>query len=93
MRVSPSDRDTVSFCHSQYHQIYSIFQCIICTEILVGELCGGKKKKEEEKKIYIRKTNLQGLTKQSAGVEQIHFLQSPQLIITTVTIIITNTAA
>jgi hypothetical protein len=42
---------------------------------------------------YIRETNLQGLTKQSAGVEQMYFLQTSKLTTTTVTIIITNTTA
>jgi len=34
MRVRPSDRDILSFLYSQYHQIYCIFQCIMCTESL-----------------------------------------------------------
>jgi hypothetical protein len=38
MKVGPCDRDTLSFIHSQYHQIYWIFHHIMCTEILVGEL-------------------------------------------------------
>jgi hypothetical protein len=44
MWVRPSERYTLSFLYSQYHQIYCIFQCIMCTEILFGELC--------EKNIY-----------------------------------------
>ena len=42
---------------------------------------------------YIRKTNLQWLTKQNAGVEQIRFLKTSKLMTTTVTIIMTNTTA
>jgi len=59
----------------------------MCTEVLIGELY------EKMFIDYIRKTNLQGPTKQSAGVEQNHFLQTPKLMTTTVTIIITNMAA
>jgi hypothetical protein len=48
------------------------------------------------KKIFIdysRKTVLHGLTKQNAGVEQIHFLKTPELMTNTVTIIMTNMTA
>jgi len=42
---------------------------------------------------YIRKTNLHWLTKQNAGVEQIHFLKTSKLMTTSVTIIMTNMTA
>jgi len=42
MRVRPSHRDILSFLYSQYHQIYCIFQHIMCTEVFVGELCEKK---------------------------------------------------
>jgi hypothetical protein len=84
MRVRPSDKDILSFLYSQYHQIYCIFQHIMCTEVCVGELC-------EKKCVLIileRQIDKGFLNKMLVWTKQ-----TPKLMTTIVTITITNMTA